>query len=502
VEDDSRRSAEWRALRRNQEVTLETLNHLVRLLPGDVGLALARADLLERLGRQDEAIQAYVSLLRHHPTEWASLERLGALLVETGRLTAAGLVFQEQLRRRPDDARAHAHLAHLLQQSGAFERARAEYLTALRLDPDLRPAHEGLAVLLSDLGEEEAAARHRATAFRDEALRVLPYRGTDPPVRVLVLASAHGGNLRYRSLLETGPFALTVLVVEFWDEKAALPAHDVVLNAIGDRDRAGPALDRARVLLGHTEAPVVNVPEAVRGRQDVLNRARRIEGILAPEVAAVDRRALAQSGVGAMMARLRAQGIDAPFLLRSLGFHSGRHLLRVERAEDLMSAAARLPGDTLLAIKFVDTKDARGLYHKYRVMAVGDRLFAGHLAFHHDWKVHYVTSLTPERDDLQALERDFLDHMEAALPRSAIRALEELAAVLRLEYVGFDFALASDGRVVLFEANPAMLLLQPPERARYRDARQRAAAAVAQRLQDLLRTAGTRYGGSNAVRDT
>jgi hypothetical protein len=40
-------------------------------------------------------------------------------------------------------------------------------------------------------------------------------------------------------------------------------------------------------------------------------------------------------------------------------------------------------------------------------------------------------------------------------------ALEQIGAVLDLEYAGIDFALAPDGSVLLFEANATMVVFPP-----------------------------------------
>jgi len=45
---------------------------------------------------------------------------------------------------------------------------------------------------------------------------------------------------------------------------------------------------------------------------------------------------------------LEESGLRWLLLVRSLGFHTGKHLVMVERAEDLRAAVAQLPGEELL----------------------------------------------------------------------------------------------------------------------------------------------------------
>ena len=100
--------------------------------------------------------------------------------------------------------------------------------------------------------------------------------------------------------------------------------------------------------------------------------------------------------------------------------------------------------------------------------------------------VHYATSLTPTRPDLQANERAFLTHMEAVLPRRGLEALRRMAAALHLDYAGLDFGVGACGEIVLFEANPAMLLLDPPETAVYAGELRSARRVVREAFQQVL----------------
>jgi hypothetical protein len=48
--------------------------------------------------------------------------------------------------------------------------------------------------LLAEIGDAARARAHRDKGFKNDFLTTLPYRGERPPVRVLLLVSAAGGN--------------------------------------------------------------------------------------------------------------------------------------------------------------------------------------------------------------------------------------------------------------------------------------------------------------------
>jgi hypothetical protein len=149
----------------------------------------------------------------------------------------------------------------------------------------------------------------------------------------------------------------------------------------------------------------------------------------------------------------------------------GRGMIRVDEAGSLAAAAQSLADcDELIAIDYVETRSADGAWRKYRVMAIDGTLYPLHLAIAHRWDVHYFSSDMRERAEYRAEEARFLADPQATLGSQAFNALERVSDVLGLEYAGIDFALAADGRIVVFEANAAMTVLRPDpdERFAYR----------------------------------
>ena len=61
----------------------------------------------------------------------------------------------------------------------------------------------------------------------------------------------------------------------------------------------------------------------------------------------------------------------------------------------------------------------------------------------------------------RAEEAAFLADMPAVIGARGMAALRAISAELGLEYAGVDFAVAPDGRLLLFEANPGMVISPP-----------------------------------------
>jgi glutathione synthase/RimK-type ligase-like ATP-grasp enzyme len=276
-----------------------------------------------------------------------------------------------------------------------------------------------------------------------------------------MLVSGAGGNIPTAPFLDDRVFRTSVVIADYFDEAAELPPHHVVFNAIGDADLCGPALAAATSLLERTIAPVINHPRRVcrTGRAANAQRLAAIPGVVTPRIGAMPREVL---GGPEAASALTARGFTFPLLLRSPGFHTGRHFVRVESADALPSSVEKLPGDELLAIEYLDARGADGVARKFRVMIIDGRIYPLHLAISSHWKVHYFTADMAEHSQHRAQDAAFLDNMPAMLGNETMTALERIGRELGLDYAGIDFGVGAFGEVLLFEAN-ATMVVNPPD---------------------------------------
>jgi Tetratricopeptide repeat len=371
-------------------------------------------------------------------------------------------------------ARALAE-ARRLAAAGDDAAARQAYVALLQRDPTQRDALVELGALADACGYR-AAAR---TAFR-QAVHCHPRH---PTARVAL------GNC----LLEDG------------DPTAAREQYRAALAADPACRAAHQGLARALVELGEAAAAEPHWRAGFAGGALVARRCRgaapgvkllllvSARGGNIPTRHWIDERRFAVTALYAEFhdparplprAQAAAADLDFPLLLRSPGFHTGRHFRRVAERAALAGALAALPGETLLAIQYLDARGPDGLARKYRVMFIDGVAWPVHLAIAADWKVHYFTADMAADAAYRAEEARFLADMPGVLGPRAIVALDAVAAALGLDYAGVDFARAADGTLLLFEANAAMVL-NPPDPAPiwdYRRASLARALAAAQRL--------------------
>jgi tetratricopeptide (TPR) repeat protein len=432
-------------------------------------------------GSDDEAAKlAFLKVLQRDPAHLEALLEIARLALRSGHRSAAQTAYAQAAACHPSSAAPRVNLGNLALEAGEFEAAKAWFSEAMTIAPDLAAAHLGLARALTALGDEAGAERCWELGLADGALVSQPCRGERPGVRVLALVSAKGGNIPTRYVLDDTLFDVTALHVEGWPMGRPLPPCDVIFNVIADADLCAEALTSACAIARSAKVPVVNRPDAVRatGRADMA-RLANVPGVLAPKVERVWRQTLLR------------RGVELPVLLRSSGYHTGQHFVRVDHAKDLERAISALPGDALFAIEPLDALGPDGAWRKYRVMAIEGALYPLHLAISDHWKVHYYSAdmTAPER---RAEEAAFLADMETVLGVRAIDALSIIVRRLDLDYAGIDFALAPDGRVLLFEANAGMVIQRPGAQAIWdyrRPAIERALAAAQALLRSKAATA-------------
>jgi len=430
------------------------------------------------------SVDELFAAVRADPTHYGALMQLGTALAERDNAPAARTVFEQAVRAHPGAVAPRACLGTLLADAGEHAAALLQFDAALALDASCREAHRGIAVIAEREGRSHDAQRAWRRGFPNGSIERSQYRGDGTPLRVLYVTSALGGNIPMHHVLDERLVDVVTLIAESAPDDITLPPHDVLFNAVGDADRCARALAHVARIAERSRAPVVNAPAAVlrTGRVANAERLRALPGVRTPRMAAFGADAV-RAPDGAH--RIAAHGFTWPLLVRSPGFQTGEHFERVEGPEALAGCVASLPGSTLLAVEFVDGRGADGAYRKYRVMAIGGRLYPVHLAIADGWKVHYFRAGMHDRADRRDEEAAFLRDMRAALSERAVTALEQIAADLALDYGGIDFTLLPGGDVLVFEANATMVLAPPDADPRW-DYRRAAIATAIDAARELV----------------
>lgn len=119
-------------------------------------LGAARAELLTRLGRPDDALAVYDELLAREPGELSVLYARGLLHVELGRVEEAVADFSRMVELRPDDPIALNALGYTLtDMTDRHDEAYPLIRRALELDPDSPAILDSMGWVLFKLGRAE-----------------------------------------------------------------------------------------------------------------------------------------------------------------------------------------------------------------------------------------------------------------------------------------------------------------------------------------------------------
>ncbi|HEY5348272.1 MAG TPA: hypothetical protein VIJ64_01030 [Candidatus Lustribacter sp.] len=339
------------------------------------------------------------------------------------------------------------------QTTGEIESLRSLAYAVLRRDPAARDAHLRLYEIEQMLGQPQAAIAHLRMALRTSRIVTVPAKREPPELTVLALSrvAPWEANTPLELIVERERVTLHRYYIDDDDTQLAgetLPAYDVLVNTIAESERARPALALAQAFAERAGLRPVNPPEIVAqlGRADVARRFARSATIVAPAVARVGASAL------------RARDVAAPLVVRPVGSQAGYALARIDDPEALRAYLDEHEHAAYFVMPFVDYRNDDGFYRKYRVMFVAGEPFAYHLAISPRWMIHYYNAAMAENQWMRDEEARFIADLGARFSGTLAAALAEIAAAVPLEYFGIDCAIARDGRLLLFEADAAMLV--------------------------------------------
>jgi hypothetical protein len=331
---------------------------------------------------------------------------------------------------------------------------RAAAYALLRREPAHRDAHLRLYEIEQMLGAPEAAVAHLRAALRTSALVMPPRTGSGGAVRVLALSriARWEANVPLELVVDESRVALTRLYIDGSEQldhvRALVPPHDVLFNSIAESDDAQPALALAARIADAAGAPCINDPRVVAqlSRDAGSRRFAASATVVAPRAERLT------------PAELAARDVGAPLVVRPVGSQAGSGLARIATTAELRAYAAQQPAASYYVMPFVDSRGTDGFFRKYRVMFVDGTPYACHLAISPRWMIHYYNAPMSEHAWMRDEEAAFLAGVERVFHGPLAAALREIAAAVPIGYFGIDCAVANDGRLLLFEADAAMLV--------------------------------------------
>ena len=438
---------------------------------------------LRKLGRFEESAAAFGEALRIQPDYATAHLNLGDLLLERDKVDEAAQHYQQAIAAAPGMAQAHFDLgvarnlqddpesaAACFAQAAALspdnidaiynlgfvcakltrpDEAERSYRRVLELDPEHIDAHVNLSALLTEAGRTAEARSHLDFAYRRKNL--FERRSPQAIKTVLLLLDAGKGNMNLTHLFNQKTNNIIDWIVEYAPpgQIANLPHYDLAFNAMGDPDVTGDTTEAVKRFLATTAKPLLNHPDKVaRTARDKLPAL--LEGIPELLVPAVWRFADPGEWDPSLADRL-------PLLVRPVHTHGGAGMVLATSAEELARCRTEQSGPVYVS-PFVDYRSPDSWFRKYRMIFIDRKPYPYHLAVSQKWMVHYVTADMEESPWRLAEEKAYLENPEALVGSANMRAIRTIGERMDLDYAGLDFSILADGRILVFEANPTMLV--------------------------------------------
>jgi len=382
----------------------------------------------------------------------ADANRRGVALHEQGRTDEAIAAFREAIALQPGTADLHVNLGTALMKQGQFAQARAEYELVLQIDPSDLRAHSAMYELEQIAGHPERALAHQRAVLDRQTIfsQIAPREARS--ILALMAPGDWQANVPIDFLIDPATTSVHKAYLRSPESAAALqpPRAGVAFTAIAQSDANEPLLHAAAQLLSRLSMPVINHPLRVLGtsRTRVYETLRGLERVLVPQTVRKPRAALE---------RLEP-GIEYPIVVRPVGSHAGHGLELVRDAAELKSYVTGSAATQYYVMPFIDFSLEDGYFRKYRIIVVDGVPYPYHLAISPRWMIHYYNAPMRENAWMRDEERTFLDDFPSVFGPDLQRALCKIAQALGLEYFGIDCSIDRRGRLVLFEADPAMIV--------------------------------------------
>ena len=417
---------------------------------------------LHRIGRRDLALEMVERAVTLDPRFTVALRNQGRILLEQRRPDEACAAFERWVTIEPNSVDGLTNLGIAALAAENTLRAESALRCAVSLDPSYIDAYVQLANTLDHSHRHDEASVFRREAARRTGVSTKRCSSGRAQAHVMIVGGAGLCNLSLQFLLDQRRFDATVVYLQPPGEPdaiAAMPVEafpdcDIIVNAVADADQGAAFLAKVRAFCERFDLPVINLADqriARTTRDGVAQLLAGVPGLTVPAMRRVDRSDLVA------VARAAAAW-PRPLLVRPIGAHGGDDLERIEDAQGLADYLCRVPSPSFYVSEFHDYRSADGYWRKYRLIFVDREVYPYHLTIGQDWKLHYYRVDMAEQGWMKPEEEAFLADWRSVFTGERADAIRAVARRLDLDFAGIDCAIDQDGNVLLFEANPSMLV--------------------------------------------
>jgi hypothetical protein len=365
-------------------------------------------------------------------------------------------------RAQPNPSQGLAFLGRLVFEGDRLAEVWSQLINRLTADANDAGAMLDLSTLLQMRGDREGGLKLQANAIATSRCYSTVH-GTGRTLKVLAFMAP--GDLMTNTPLDFMLEGSDVELITYYldgpiPSADLLPEHDVAFLAISQADDGSAALARLGDALAAWPRPVINGhPERIAAltRDGVAEAFAGHAKIICPATRRVERVAL--DAVASGMRTLTALHADLafPVIVRPIGSHAGKGLEKIDDAAQLADYLAGHAAEAFFIAAFFDYAGADGLFRKLRVVFVNGRPFVAHMAVSERWMVHYLNA-DMGRPANRAEEAATMATFDEGFAARHAAAFTDLTQTFGLEYVGIDCAETQDGRLVVFEADVAMIV--------------------------------------------
>jgi len=338
-----------------------------------------------------------------------------------------------------------------------------ELLRRAEADPDDANALMDLSTVLQLTGQPAVARTMQAEALQTRQLYHLPAASAPAALRVLALMAPGElmANTPLEFLLQRSDVSLDMLYVgEGVPAPTSVPQHDILFVAVAESDRTRPLLNGLERMVESWPSPVLNRPERIvrLSRDGACDLLEGLSGVDLPRSARIDRNGLEAVGRRERSMRSVIGDGDFPVIVRPVGSHAGRGLVRLDNAEAIAPYLETLIDDEFYVARFVDYRGRDGLFRKYRIVFVEGRPFLAHMAISENWMIHYLNAGMSESETKRAEEARAMADFDEDFARRHAAALQGIVDRVGLDYFGIDCAETPDGDLLIFEVDSALVV--------------------------------------------
>jgi hypothetical protein len=320
-----------------------------------------------------------------------------------------------------------------------------------------------MATCLHTVGQRDKALAVQGLALQlSRWYRIRFGNGTGPRILAFVTPGDLMANTPLDFLL-TGSDADLVLC--FVDAATVLPAnvpdHDVAVVAVGQSDANAPLLFVLENWLRNWPRPVINGNAgriAALSRDGVAASLASETAVFAAPTTRAGREALLRVARGEAPLSALMTTLAYPIILRPLDTHAGQGMEKLDDVAAVGDYLARHADPSFFVVPFVDYSAPDGFFRKHRIAIIDGVPYASHLAVSTHWMLHYLSAGMTEDAGKRAQEAQWMETFDADFAVRHKAAFEALARKLQLDYVVIDSGETKDGRLLLFEADVAMIV--------------------------------------------